>query len=172
MDYLYVCLFSNGLIKVGRSIDPISRVAVHADRVSCVGVHLLEYRCFLCGDQTPKRELQLIDACASAATDRFLNEWFEGLDFQDVCRWAEAATAAVVPASPRHAGDFGYRLAAARKKAGLTQDEFGKGMRADGGDLQKATISHWETGTHLPNVEQLRLICVRLGITANDLIEA
>ncbi len=30
MNYLYVCLFSNGHIKVGRSINPMARIA---DRV-------------------------------------------------------------------------------------------------------------------------------------------
>jgi len=34
MEYLYVCHFSNGHIKVGRSIHPKSRIASHADRVA------------------------------------------------------------------------------------------------------------------------------------------
>ena len=34
MSHLYVCHFSSGHIKVGRSIDPVARVAQHADRVA------------------------------------------------------------------------------------------------------------------------------------------
>ncbi len=30
MSHLYVCHFSSGHIKVGRSIDPVARVAQHA----------------------------------------------------------------------------------------------------------------------------------------------
>lgn len=33
-EYLYVCHFSNGHIKVGRSVHPKSRIASHADRVA------------------------------------------------------------------------------------------------------------------------------------------
>lgn len=42
MEYLYVCHFSNGHIKVGRSIDPRARIAAHADRVACMGVEFVD----------------------------------------------------------------------------------------------------------------------------------
>jgi len=48
MDNLYVCHFSNGHIKVGRSVDPMARIAAHADRVGCLGIELVEHFLALC----------------------------------------------------------------------------------------------------------------------------
>ena len=39
MEYLYVCHFSNGHIKVGRSIDPKSRIASHANAAENSGTN-------------------------------------------------------------------------------------------------------------------------------------
>ena len=37
MSALYVCLFSNGHLKVGRSAYALARIAQHEERVSCLG---------------------------------------------------------------------------------------------------------------------------------------
>ena len=81
MEYLYVCHFSNGHIKVGRSIDPKSRVAQHADRVACIGVELVEHQFFECIGDILQAEYALIDLCATTASRRNKSEWFEGLDY-------------------------------------------------------------------------------------------
>lgn len=93
MQYLYVCLFSNGHIKVGRSINPESRIAAHADRVSCMGVELVEHRTFACSGHVIPAEAELIDFCARKASKVNKNEWFVGVDFLDACEVAEAASA-------------------------------------------------------------------------------
>jgi hypothetical protein len=88
MESLYVCEFSNGHIKVGRSINPDARIAAHADRVACVGIELVEHRTFECVGPSEPREHHLISCCAGIATARHGGEWFAGLDFDAVCHWA------------------------------------------------------------------------------------
>lgn len=65
---------------------------------------------------------------------------------------------------------FGSRLAAKRRAAGLTQEELGRGLAPDGGDLSKAAVSAWESDRNQPTAAQLRLICQRLNASANDLL--
>lgn len=89
MESLYVCHFSNGHIKVGRSIDPIARVASHADRVACIGVELIENHIVECVSHSAPAEAALISKCAETATKRNKSEWFVGLNFLDVCDWAD-----------------------------------------------------------------------------------
>lgn len=85
MEYLYVCHFSNGHIKVGRGIDPEARIAQHKERVSCLGVELVNSYFTPCTGAVITAESALIDLCAKRATSRNLNEWFTGLEFEDVC---------------------------------------------------------------------------------------
>lgn len=85
MHHLYVCHFSNGHIKVGRSINPMARIASHEDRVSCLGVELVEHRIFECVGHVIQAEAELIRRCGEVASKTNKNEWFEGLDFLEVC---------------------------------------------------------------------------------------
>lgn len=89
MEYLYVCLFSNGHIKVGRSTDPSARIAAHADRVACLGVELADQFTIFCVGAASSAEALLINRCRDRASQRNHNEWFVGLMFQEVCDWAK-----------------------------------------------------------------------------------
>ena len=89
MEFLYVCHFSNGHIKIGRSINPASRIAQHADRVAVVGVELVNSETFPIRWAAHSAESQLIDRCRVACESRFANEWFSGLSFLEVLRWAD-----------------------------------------------------------------------------------
>lgn len=170
-DCLYVCHFSNGHIKVGRSIDPVARIASHADRVACMGVELVERHVVECADSVGAREAILIAQCADAANTRHLNEWFVGLEFESVCEWANAAASkSLESAESEHRDSFGYRLKVARRAAGLTQAELGKGLGTDGVDVGKAVVSGWEQEQHFPRIDQLLLICRRLGVSADGLL--
>jgi DNA-binding transcriptional regulator YdaS (Cro superfamily) len=95
MDSLYVCHFSNGHIKVGRSIDPMARIASHADRVGCLGIELVEHFIAPC-TRSAVRERLLINRCADASTQRNRSEWFVGLDYPDVCAWASECAAVYI----------------------------------------------------------------------------
>jgi hypothetical protein len=88
MQSLYVCIFSNGHIKVGRSDKPFLRIATHADRVSCLGVTVVDQQVFECVGRASLAEAELIRRCAEAASKRNAVEWFEGLHFEIVCAWA------------------------------------------------------------------------------------
>lgn len=169
MEFLYVCLFSNGHIKVGRSIDPQARMASHAERVACVGIELSDSFTVECGGPASPCETRLIRRCTDQAGRRFQNEWFDGLDFLAVCGWAvEAASSAIE--SEQQGDDFGGRLREARHAAGLTQSQLGTGLGNGGYDLLKASISSWEANRNQPNVTQLRLLCQRLGVSADQLL--
>ena len=168
-ESLYVCHFSNGHIKVGRSIDPMARIATHADRVACMGVLLVEHFIVECVGPSVPAETALINHCTSATARRFQNEWFADLDFGEVCEAASMYAKQQFHKEPRQTS-FGARITAARKAAGLTQAQLGEGLGIDGADMTKATVSGYEVGRNLPNVEQLRLICLRLNVSADSLL--
>lgn len=65
---------------------------------------------------------------------------------------------------------FGSRLADRRKAAGLTQEQLGEGLAADGGNVGKGAISSWEVGRTAPSAAQIPKICERLGCSADDLL--
>jgi hypothetical protein len=98
-DFLYVCAFDNGAIKVGRSSDPDSRIAQHEDRVSCFGVLLAEKHIVLCVGHITAAESDLIARCTGAAKKRLNHEWFFGLVYAEVCEWANECAAAAPPAA-------------------------------------------------------------------------
>lgn len=65
---------------------------------------------------------------------------------------------------------FGTRLSLARKNKGLTQADVGVGLATDGGDASKSVVYGWEKDQHYPRVDQLTLICKRLGCGADYLL--
>lgn len=91
MQYLYVCLFSNGHIKAGRSFNPDSRISSHEERVSCLGVELVDHRVFPCVSHVSQAEAEMLRKCSESAEKVNKSEWFVGLDFLDACDFAERA---------------------------------------------------------------------------------
>lgn len=68
----------------------------------------------------------------------------------------------------RHDGDkkaIGQRLQAARKAAGLTQQQV-----ADKLSLVKATVSSWEVGTNQPDLSYLKQLAKIYGVSADALL--
>lgn len=65
---------------------------------------------------------------------------------------------------------FGQRLAAKRQAKGLTQADLGVGLGTDGENASKSVVWGWEKNQHYPRVDQLRLICDRLGCSADYLV--
>jgi DNA-binding transcriptional regulator YiaG len=161
MESLYVCQFSNGHIKVGRSIDPVSRIAAHADRVACMGVELVESHITRPLTDAARRESILIVLCTgSPGATRFKSEWFAGLDYPTVCAWAEhcAVRELQTEASP---------VRSIRQRLGLSQEE----LATELGCIQ-ANVSLLERGqTVMPEMAK-RLIRVArargLPITYDD----
>lgn len=65
---------------------------------------------------------------------------------------------------------LGARIAAARRAAGLTQDQLGQGMGPDGADLGKGAISSWEVDRSQPGAAQVAILASRLGVSADYLL--
>lgn len=65
---------------------------------------------------------------------------------------------------------FGERLKAARAAAGISGAELGKGAGESGRDATRQSVSDWENGRHYPKADQLRIICLRLNVSADHLI--
>lgn len=96
-QYLYVCHFSNGHIKVGRSVHPQSRIASHAERVACFGIELVEHYIVECTGHGAPAETKLIGHCSGLASKRHKSEWFEGLEYLDICEFANACATQIHP---------------------------------------------------------------------------
>jgi hypothetical protein len=90
MSYIYACLFSNGYVKVGRSINPDVRIAQHKERVSCFGITLDKQKITFCNiNDSVFCERVLIDRCVDRSVSRNKREWFVGLDYDEVCLWLD-----------------------------------------------------------------------------------
>jgi transcriptional regulator with XRE-family HTH domain len=65
------------------------------------------------------------------------------------------------------AAAFGHKLSAARKNAGLTQEDL-----ADLSDLHRTQIGHLEAGKSLPFLDTLLRLAGALGVEAAELLPA
>ena len=65
---------------------------------------------------------------------------------------------------------FGSHLRTAREAKKLSQEQLGKGLGTDGADASKSVVYGWEKGQHFPRVDQLILICNKLGCSADCLL--
>ncbi len=149
MNFLYVAAFSNGHIKVGRSVEPLSRIASHAHRVSCVGIDLLEHHIVECVGCCASAEAALIERCTLKAITKYKLEWFAGLNFAVVCEWANLAAKAPIS----HAQTFPNSVKAIRERLGLTQSAL-----ADGIGCTQGNVWHYEQGQTVPPDAAKRLI--------------
>lgn len=147
MEYLYVCHFSNGHIKVGRSINPASRIASHVERVSCVGIELIEHHSALCVGRSAPAEAELISKCAELATAQYKNEWFSGIDFQDACAFANDA------ANSRHERSLMNVLT-------LIEELGGTNAVAGLLNLKPPSVSDWKSNGRIPDDKLIRLAVI------------
>lgn len=63
--------------------------------------------------------------------------------------------------------ELGMRIRALREERGITQEDFAHGVF-----VARQTVSNWERGRTLPDVESLKLIAGFFGITVDELIDA
>lgn len=156
MEALYVCLFSNGHIKVGRSIEPNSRIASHADRVACMGVSLDESYVTECPDASEARERVLIDRCATLATERFQSEWFAGLTFAEVCKFAYDAAHGEVPAAIERKTRWS-ELIAELKRNGWSRAALGAECKCGQATVSRLALGQQDEPMHSVGETLLRL---------------
>jgi hypothetical protein len=165
MHSLYVCLFSSGHIKVGRSINPVQRIEQHRDRVACMGVGLVESHIAECPDDDEGREQSLINKCVQHATARFQLEWFDGLNFTEVCRWADEAARAEF-FGPNTANETRWtRLLADLRSAGWSRAALGAHC-----NVGAMTISRLATGQQEEPMHSVgeKLIALHQRVQASD----
>ena len=60
---------------------------------------------------------------------------------------------------------MGKFIAALRKEKGLTQDKLGEKL-----GVTNKTVSRWENGNYMPDVEMLSLLSEEFGVSINELI--
>ena len=60
---------------------------------------------------------------------------------------------------------IGKFIAALRKEKGLTQEQLGEKL-----GVTNKTVSRWENGNYMPDVEMLSLLSREFGVTINELI--
>jgi transcriptional regulator with XRE-family HTH domain len=65
---------------------------------------------------------------------------------------------------------FGARLREKRKQKGLTQEQLGQGLGTNGENCSKSVVYGWEKEQHYPRVDQLYLICEKLGCSADAIM--
>lgn len=83
-EHLYVLEFSCGLVKIGRSINPETRIKAHAQNVLAISGSTLERDSVLeVGSSAVKAEHALISFCSDRWEQRS-REWFFGADYWQV----------------------------------------------------------------------------------------
>lgn len=60
---------------------------------------------------------------------------------------------------------IGKFIAALRKEKGMTQEQLGEKL-----GVTNKTVSRWENGNYMPNVEMLSLLSKEFGVSINELI--
>ncbi|MGV9380022.1 GIY-YIG nuclease family protein [Nonomuraea sp. NPDC003707] len=89
LQSLYVIAFDSGVLKVGRSADPVTRLRQHRSDARKHGyMDIAEWF----SPPYPKalqHERALLHLCHAEGTLREGREWFSGLDYDYVQRWAQ-----------------------------------------------------------------------------------
>lgn len=79
---LYLCLFSNGTLKVGRAGNIEGRLKTHAATAECFGIEVQRTASLPFFNPT-RAEKTLIDWCSNKAKGRTSREWFTGISFDE-----------------------------------------------------------------------------------------
>jgi hypothetical protein len=157
MNYLYACLFSTGVIKIGRAKNAGKRIRQHTERVSCLGVTLQASESVACADDPVAAESALIRRCQETAGVRHKREWFDDLEFSDVVDWMrqEAAIARVRPVNENGIGGM-HKTKAVELLGGTAS------AAAEAVGITPAAISQWPDELPPRLVDRVLAALVRL----------
>lgn len=91
-NFIYAILFSNGMVKVGKTSNVERRIAQHAERVICIGVTIVKTFVRDCGGDgsASSVERKVIKWCQKMCDHRFSKEWFSGVGFDELCRFIDS----------------------------------------------------------------------------------
>lgn len=105
VGHVYVLLFSTGVIKVGKAVNPDSRIATHRYHATIHGVEITDGWVSDVHPAHSRTERELIDFCLQrGARIQVGAEYFAGLDFEAVCDFANEAVGARLSAALSPAG--------------------------------------------------------------------
>ncbi len=107
---IYICLFSNGTIKVGRGAKTSDRIAAHRTTASAFGIHLIRSDSVPC-DNAVWIEKNLIEWCSKNSRQRNAREWFQGASYDDCLAFAKLLQSVCIgPHKPKAKIDAGMVL--------------------------------------------------------------
>jgi hypothetical protein len=147
MQSLYVCVFSNGIVKVGRGINPQERIRAHRSTGEAMGVDMVNHCIAECQGDIYSAERELISWCVEQCTKRMRSEWFLGVDYaQAVEKAKEFAANAQVKTTKERAQDTGF--CDALRDTFFLPDE-----------IQRREREQWQRSLLLANVACHMLVC-------------
>lgn len=92
---LYLCLFSDGTLKVGRGSDPGKRITAHSGAGSCFGISMVKSDIVPC-DRIKQAERRLIKWCEQRCSLKACKEWFKGVNYDECLEVAQQLAAASI----------------------------------------------------------------------------
>lgn len=92
---LYLCLFSQGTIKIGMGVDAAARLSSHKAAGAVFGIFVTRTDVIPC-ELPRKAEKLLIEWCAANSTACNGREWFNGVDYEACFEAAKAAALAMM----------------------------------------------------------------------------
>lgn len=96
---LYLCLFSQGTIKIGMGADAAARLASHRSAGVVFGITVVRTDIIPC-ELPRKAEKLLIEWCVKNSTECNGREWFNGVDYDACLAAAQTAAAAMMGPHP------------------------------------------------------------------------
>ena len=88
-QYIYIMLFESGVIKIGRSMNPICRMHTHERERSKANDKEKAHLFFLCTGHAGLTERSIFKNCA-AISDNNASEWFYGLNYESALKIVES----------------------------------------------------------------------------------
>ena len=92
LGHVYAILFKNGLVKVGKSGDPNSRIASHKSNAAVHGNPVTNFWVSPLLTDMHEAESRLINYCSMYESPIAGSEWFMGLSYSDVVSFGERMT--------------------------------------------------------------------------------
>lgn len=87
-DYLYLCLFDNGTIKIGRTRSINQRITTHIGFADRFGIKMIRHESIVCSN-SKKAEKDLIQWCQKNSSHVSGREWFQGILFDECFSYAK-----------------------------------------------------------------------------------
>jgi hypothetical protein len=86
---LYLCLFSDGTLKVGRASNVKTRLRSIESAGNCFDIFVVKKTHVFCRDHV-KAEKKLIDWCISVCSKQSCREWFKGVNYNECLSMAQS----------------------------------------------------------------------------------